>query len=81
MVRIRAQAVRAFGEVSEALNTIDVACPFAFEVDDIHAARAELLSRGVEPVTDIEGGPADRQYWAYFRDSEQNLFEIVQRLV
>jgi hypothetical protein len=52
---------------------------FAFEVDDIHSARAELLSRGVEPVTGIEGGPDDRQYWAYFKDAEGNLFEIVQR--
>ena len=53
---------------------------FAFEVDDIHATRADLLSRGVEPVTDIEGGPDARQYWAYFKDAEGNLFEVVQRL-
>jgi hypothetical protein len=36
-----------------------------FVVDDIHAAREELLGRGVEPVTDIQG---DDFYWAYFRD-------------
>lgn len=54
---------------------------FAFEVDDIRTTRAELLSRGVEPLTDIEGGPGDRQYWAYFKDAEENLFEVVQRLV
>ena len=53
---------------------------FAFEVDDIRSTRAELLSRGVEAVTDIEGGPDARQYWAYFKDAEGNLFEIVQRL-
>jgi catechol 2,3-dioxygenase-like lactoylglutathione lyase family enzyme len=53
---------------------------FAFEVDDIRQARAELVARGVEPVTGIEGGPDDRQHWAYFRDAEGNLFEIVQRL-
>jgi catechol 2,3-dioxygenase-like lactoylglutathione lyase family enzyme len=52
---------------------------FAFEVDDIRATRAELLSRGVEAVTDIEGGPDVGQYWAYFKDAEENLFEIVQR--
>jgi catechol 2,3-dioxygenase-like lactoylglutathione lyase family enzyme len=53
---------------------------FAFEVDDIQATRAELVARGVEPVTDIEGGPESRQYWAYFKDREENLFEVVQRL-
>jgi catechol 2,3-dioxygenase-like lactoylglutathione lyase family enzyme len=50
---------------------------FGFEVADIHAARAELVARGVEAVTDIEGGP-DVGYWAYFRDNDGNLFEIVQ---
>lgn len=53
---------------------------FAFEVDDIRATRAELVSRGVEPVTGIEGGGDARQYWAYFKDAEGNLFEVVQRL-
>src|SRR5262245_38098296 len=42
---------------------------FAFEVEDIRATRAELISRGLEPVTDIEGGPDVRQYWAYFKDA------------
>ena len=54
---------------------------FAFEVADIRSARAELIRRGVEPVTDIEGGPEARQYWAYFKDAEGNLFELVQRAV
>jgi catechol 2,3-dioxygenase-like lactoylglutathione lyase family enzyme len=53
---------------------------FAFEVEDIRAARADLLDRGIEPVTDIEGGPEAKQYWAYFKDAEGNLFEIVQRI-
>lgn len=54
---------------------------FAFEVEDIRATRAELLSRGVEAVTDIQGGPDARQHWAYFKDAEGNLFEIVERIV
>jgi len=53
---------------------------FAFEIDDIRSARAELINRGVEAVTEIEGGPQSRQYWAYFKDAEGNLFELVQRL-
>jgi len=54
---------------------------FAFQVDDIRAAFSELRRRGVESVTEIEGGPESRQYWAYFKDAEGNLFEIVQSLV
>jgi len=50
-----------------------------FVVEDIEAAREELLRRGVEPVTGVEG-PAEGQYWAYFRDAEGNLFELVQRV-
>src|SRR5437899_299260 len=53
---------------------------FAFEVDDIHSARAKLIDRGVEAITEIEGGPQSRQYWAYFKDVEGNLFELVQIL-
>lgn len=47
-----------------------------FVVDDIHAAREELISRGIEPVTDIKG---DASRWAYFRDPEGNVFEITER--
>ena len=53
---------------------------FAFDVNDIQSARSALVKRGVEPVTEIEGGPESLQYWAYFKDAEGNLFEIVQRL-
>ena len=47
-----------------------------FVVDDIRAAREELLGRGVEPVTDVKG---NYSYWAYFRDPEGNVFEITER--
>ncbi len=50
-----------------------------FVVEDIEAARAELLRRGAESVTGVEG-PAEGQYWTYFRDVEGNLFELVQRV-
>jgi catechol 2,3-dioxygenase-like lactoylglutathione lyase family enzyme len=53
---------------------------FAFEVEDIRSARADLVTRGIEPVTEIEGGPDAKQYWAYFKDAEGNLFELVQRI-
>jgi catechol 2,3-dioxygenase-like lactoylglutathione lyase family enzyme len=51
-----------------------------FEVEDIGAAREELIGRGVEPVSDIEGGEEAGSLWAYFRDPEGNVFEITQRL-
>lgn len=50
-----------------------------FVVEDIETAREELVRRGAEMVTGVEG-PAEGQYWAYFRDPEGNLFELVQRV-
>ena len=47
-----------------------------FVVDDLPKARALLLARGVEPVSEIEGD--SEQSWAYFRDGEGNLFELVK---
>ena len=51
-----------------------------YEVVDIRSAVAELEARGVEKVTDIEGGRESTQYWCYFRDGEGNLFEIAQKV-
>jgi predicted enzyme related to lactoylglutathione lyase len=51
-----------------------------FAVADINAARAQLVERGIEAVTEIEGGPESGGYWCYFRDPEGNMFEISQRL-
>jgi catechol 2,3-dioxygenase-like lactoylglutathione lyase family enzyme len=51
-----------------------------FTTDDITAAREALVARGVEPVTEVEGGPDSQGYWCYFRDAEGNVFELSQRL-
>ena len=51
-----------------------------YAVEDIHAARDELIRRDVEAVTEIEGGPEHGGFWCYFRDPEGNIFEISQRL-
>ncbi len=48
--------------------------------DDIHAARDALVARGVEAVTEIDGGEDAQGYWCYFRDAEGNIFELSQRL-
>ena len=48
-----------------------------FEVDDIEATGAELIRRGITPISEImEGDSPDP--WAYFRDQEGNVFEIKQ---
>lgn len=52
----------------------------AFQVADIRSARAEMISRGVEALDDIDGGPEAAGYWCYFRDAEGNVFAITQRL-
>jgi catechol 2,3-dioxygenase-like lactoylglutathione lyase family enzyme len=54
----------------------DLRFQVGFAVEDITAARAELLGAGVEPLTGIEG---HESMWAYFRDPEGNVFEITQR--
>jgi catechol 2,3-dioxygenase-like lactoylglutathione lyase family enzyme len=50
-----------------------------FDVEDIRAAREDLVRRGVEPIGDVEGGPESGNSWAYFRDPEGNVFEITER--
>lgn len=50
-----------------------------FEVSDLESARAELVSRGVVPITEIVGADTPDP-WAYFRDPEGNVFEIKQRV-
>jgi catechol 2,3-dioxygenase-like lactoylglutathione lyase family enzyme len=51
-----------------------------YAVADIEAARAQLIERGVVPVSDLEGGPSDGGRWCYFRDAEGNVFELKERL-
>jgi catechol-2,3-dioxygenase len=52
-----------------------------FTVADIHAAREELVGRGVAPFSQIEGGESgSANLWCYFRDPEGNVFEITQWL-
>lgn len=51
-----------------------------FSTDDVHATFQRLVDRGVEVVTEPEGGPDSDGWWAYFRDVEGNVFEISQRI-
>jgi catechol 2,3-dioxygenase-like lactoylglutathione lyase family enzyme len=53
------------------------ACPvLAFQVEDVRAARRELELRGVEFVTEVEGGEAEA--WIYFRGPDGYLYELWQ---
>ena len=52
-------------------------CPvFAFEVDDILSARAEMEANGVEFVTEIDSW--ENEAWCYFRGPDNLLYEIKQ---
>ena len=46
----------------------------AFEVEDMEAARNELLAAGVELIGDV--GSWDRYQWQYFRCPDGHIFEI-----
>lgn len=53
------------------------ACPvLAFQVEDVRAARHELMSRDIEFVTDVEGGESEA--WTYFRGPDGYLYELWQ---
>jgi catechol 2,3-dioxygenase-like lactoylglutathione lyase family enzyme len=47
-----------------------------YAVEDIEAARERLISRGVQPVSELEGDAATGGRWCYFRDAEGNVFEL-----
>ncbi len=51
----------------------------SFAVEDIEAARIQLVEAGVKPLSEIEGGPDSPYRWCYFRDPEGNVFGITQR--
>jgi AcrR family transcriptional regulator len=50
-----------------------------YAVADIESARGTLVSRGVRPVTGIEGDSQAGGRWCYFRDAEGNVFELKER--
>lgn len=49
-----------------------------YAVADIEAARDELIARGVQQITEIQGDPIGGR-WCYFRDAEDNIFELKER--
>ena len=49
-----------------------------FEVDDVHAARAELEAAGIAIIGDL--GRDSRWEWIHFRAPDGNLYELASRL-
>ena len=61
---------------SSRIQTAHRGFQIGFAVSNIAAVRAELISRGIEPVGDIES--VNGMYWCYFKDPEGNLYEITE---
>jgi catechol 2,3-dioxygenase-like lactoylglutathione lyase family enzyme len=51
-----------------------------YRVEDVHSARRELVARGAEPLTEVQGGPKAGSLWCYFSDPEGNVFQLTQEL-
>ncbi|MBI1745081.1 MAG: VOC family protein [Acidobacteria bacterium] len=51
-----------------------------FNVENVAAARAELIDRGVQAIGEIEGNEDWGGYWCYFIDPEGNTFALTQKI-
>ncbi len=47
-----------------------------YAVEDIEAAREQLISRGVQSISELEGDASAGGRWCYFLDAEGNVFEL-----
>jgi catechol 2,3-dioxygenase-like lactoylglutathione lyase family enzyme len=74
MLRAGSQTVEIFGEGSTRGKALNSPPAIAFEVDDVAAARAELVAKGVEVVGEI--GSWTGHEWLYFRGPEGYLFVV-----
>lgn len=68
------QIVEIFGEGSTRGKALTSPPAIAFEVEDVPAARAELISKGVELIGDI--GSWNGFEWLYFRGPENYVFAV-----
>jgi predicted enzyme related to lactoylglutathione lyase len=50
-----------------------------YAVQDIEAAREQLIALGEQVVSDLEGGASAGGRRCYFRDAEGNVFELKER--
>jgi catechol 2,3-dioxygenase-like lactoylglutathione lyase family enzyme len=68
------QIIEIFGEGSTRGKALNSPPAIAFEVDDVFAARDELLAKGVEIVG--EPGSWNGHEWLYFRGPEGYMFVV-----
>lgn len=67
------QQVELFGREGRG-KTLNTPPTFAFEVDDVRAARTCLVAEGIETVGEI--GSWNGHEWLYFRSPDGYLFEV-----
>jgi catechol 2,3-dioxygenase-like lactoylglutathione lyase family enzyme len=67
------QQLEIFGR-DEREKQVTAAPVVAFEIDDLDAAREELLSAGIELIGDV--GRWNGYAWQYFRSPDGHIFEI-----
>ena len=68
------QIVEVFGEGSTRGKALNSPPAIAFEVDDVAAARDELIAMGVEVVGEM--GSWNDHEWLYFRGPENYMFAV-----
>ena len=79
-----AHFIMATGEIFEVIERSEIPeyngrrFQVGFDVADIDATRAELIQRGITPISEVMGEDSPDP-WAYFLDPEGNVFEIKQR--
>ncbi len=72
------QVLELFGPRSPEHALFESPVVAGIEVDDVAAFRQEMSERGVEFVTEVEGGPKYGR-WCYFRGPEGCLFQVFSR--
>ena len=72
------QLIELFGPQSREYELHETPVVAGFEVEDVQVFREEMAERGVEFMTDVEGGPKSGR-WCYFRGPEGSMFQVFSR--
>ena len=69
--------IELFGPDSREHDQLDTGPVAGFWVDDVEAAREELIQKGVADLTDLATGK-DGHSWFYFRAPDGNFYEMCE---
>lgn len=69
--------IELFGPESVEHELLDTGPVAGFWVDDLDAARQELIAAGTEHVTDFDHAP-DGHRWFYFKAPDGNFYELCE---